>query len=125
MKSVAVGWNLDRLSLILIAEDQKGGGKINKGMTKRYLDFSPGFRLQEQYQFRLSRDFFLRNKGKYGTREYVKANTIDTSIRDSVRDVATCFYKLSASKAAGVTSPICADPFPKSAVDAFLSERGL
>ncbi|CAK0909820.1 unnamed protein product [Prorocentrum cordatum] len=134
MKPVAVAWGVDRTSLILIVEDAKGGAVANTGKSrgpgafgKRYLDWSPGFRLQEKYQFRLSRDFFLRNKGKFGTPEYVKENGLDGAVRDAARDVATCYYKLAASQATqnGMASPICGDPFPREQVDAVLGEHGL
>merc|ERR1712039_625093 len=92
MKPVIKAWNLDRATTVLIMEGKDASSR--KGyFSAKILDFSQGFELLKKYQFRLSNEYFVRNKGYYGSSEYVKANGVDGAVLGSVRDVAACFYK--------------------------------
>lgn len=115
MRPISKAWELDQSSIVLSAEERAQG---RTGRSYSLLNFSPGFRLLERFQFRLTSEYFIRTKNRFGNNDYVNAKGPDVAVMDGARNLVACLYKLTDDRGA-----TCPDPLDEKEVAAILARH--
>lgn len=117
LKPIAKKWDLDQTGIVVTAELRI------QGKTRRQyglLEYSPGYRLLEKFQFRLTGDYFIKSKNRFGSPAIVQQKGTDDAIRDAMQNLIACLYKLSQDR-----NTACPDPLEPQEVKAILQRHNL
>lgn len=99
-------WALDESGLLIVARQPAGGqggstGGSTEGVRMRdnpkqlgLLTINAGLKLQEKFQYTLTRDYALRTASRFGSPEYITKFGLDLAIKETAENVVAGIHSL-------------------------------
>lgn len=121
-------WGIDEGGLVVVAEQpaEWTGRQMQGPKATGFLQIAPGFKLQERFQYTLTKDYTLRTASAFGNSEYVKAHGVAGAILAATENVVAAMYELLDRRLTKLPRVVRGyrEPMPADEVSAILKRHG-